>query len=75
MLFRSAKELKKHDIDTYFVDFKVGDQIMEQVVKKASELAEPGDTVLLAPACASMDQFKNYADRGDQFVDAVRRLA
>ena len=70
-----AKELKKHDVDTYFVNFKDGDQIMEQVVKKASELAEPGDTVLLAPACASMDQFKNYADRGDQFVDAVRRLA
>ena len=70
-----AKELTKHHIDTYFVDFSDGHQIMEQVVKKATELAAPGDTVLLAPACASMDQFKNYADRGDQFADAVRRLA
>ena len=70
-----AKELAKHDIDTHFVDFNDGVQIMEQVVKKARELAEPGDTVLLAPACASMDQFKNYADRGDQFAEAVRRLA
>ena len=47
---------------------------MEKVVKKAKDLADPGDTVLLAPACASMDQFKNYADRGDQFADAVRKF-
>ena len=67
-----AKELVKHNIDVFPVD---GEKIMEEVVKKAKELAEPGDTVLLAPACASMDQFKNYADRGDQFADAVRRLA
>jgi len=67
-----AAELAKHDIEFYRVD---GAEIMEEVVKKALTLAEPGDTVLMAPACASMDQFKNYADRGDKFIAAVKKLA
>ena len=52
-----------------------GEALMEEVVKKAAQLAEPGDTVLLAPACASMDQFANYADRGDKFAAAAKKLA
>jgi UDP-N-acetylmuramoyl-L-alanine--D-glutamate ligase len=46
---------------------------MEAAVIKAREVAEPGDVVLMAPAAASMDQFKNYAERGNAFVEAVQR--
>jgi UDP-N-acetylmuramoylalanine--D-glutamate ligase len=48
---------------------------MEQAVRAARELAQPGDTVLLAPAAASMDQFRDYAERGERFADAARALA
>ncbi|HVQ18318.1 MAG TPA: UDP-N-acetylmuramoyl-L-alanine--D-glutamate ligase [Actinomycetes bacterium] len=47
---------------------------MEHAVRAAAGLARPDDTVLLAPAGASMDQFTDYADRGRAFVAAVRRL-
>jgi UDP-N-acetylmuramoylalanine--D-glutamate ligase len=48
--------------------------VMDEVVRAAARLARPGDTVLLAPACASMDMFRDYAERGDAFASAVRRL-
>jgi UDP-N-acetylmuramoylalanine--D-glutamate ligase len=48
---------------------------MQQAVMRAAELAQSGDTILLSPACASMDQFKNYQDRGDQFENLVLALA
>jgi len=50
-------------------------EILENAVRKANAVAQPGDVVLLAPACASFDQFKNYERRGQRFKEIVRGLA
>jgi UDP-N-acetylmuramoylalanine--D-glutamate ligase len=47
---------------------------MEEAVRTSYYLAKKGETVLLSPACASFDLFKNYEDRGRQFKQAVRNL-
>jgi UDP-N-acetylmuramoylalanine--D-glutamate ligase len=47
---------------------------IEEAVKSAADLAEAGDAVLLSPACASLDMFRNYEERGDRFSRAVEAL-
>ena len=56
------------------VDLMVETYAMEEAVKVAYKIAERGDTVLLSPACASFDLFKNYEDRGNQFKEAIKNL-
>jgi UDP-N-acetylmuramoylalanine--D-glutamate ligase len=48
---------------------------LREAVEEAYARADPGDTVLLAPACSSFDMFRDYAERGRAFKDEVRRLA
>ena len=68
--------LAAHAIDVPVIEISGDDnaQVMTQAVLAASNLAAEGDTVLLAPSSASMDQFKDYADRGNQFAAAVHAL-
>ena len=47
---------------------------LEQAIDMAFELAKPGGVVLLAPACASFDQFRDYAERGRKFKETVLKL-
>jgi UDP-N-acetylmuramoylalanine--D-glutamate ligase len=78
-----ATELSAHapHIEVIRIDAPAGyskggdsNALMESVIRTAHEHAKSGDTVLLAPACASMDQFNSYGDRGDRFRAAVEKV-
>jgi UDP-N-acetylmuramoylalanine--D-glutamate ligase len=56
------------------VEILEGESVMVKAVEAASAMASNGDVVLLAPAAASMDQFLNYQQRGDQFIESVQNL-
>lgn len=56
------------------VEIFVETYAMSEAIKVAYKIAERGDTVLLSPACASFDLFKNYEDRGNQFKEAIKNL-
>jgi UDP-N-acetylmuramoylalanine--D-glutamate ligase len=88
VLIGTDRELIAHELQTKFpnvalikVDPKpdhdrgsVNNDFMNQIVTAAGLLAQDGDAVLLAPACASMDQFISYGDRGDRFAKSVREI-
>ena len=67
--YSKSIKIEKIDKKTDSISF------MNEIVKYAKSVAQPGDTVLLAPACASMDQFRSYAERGELFAAAVKRYA
>ncbi|WP_372348708.1 UDP-N-acetylmuramoyl-L-alanine--D-glutamate ligase [Streptomyces sp. KL116D] len=72
-LIREA--LERHAPEVPVVDLDRTDTgSMSAAVQEAARLARPGDTVLMAPACASMDMFTNYNERGEAFAAAVREL-
>ena len=61
------------DIPMSVIDPTDNDTVMARAIDAAGTYAQSGDVVLMAPACASMDQFKSYADRGNQFAQQAQR--
>jgi UDP-N-acetylmuramoylalanine--D-glutamate ligase len=73
---RFARALARHAPDVPVFEVAGTDTgVMDQVVARAAELAQPGDVVLLAPAAQSFDLFRDYPARGEAFAAAVSRLA
>jgi UDP-N-acetylmuramoylalanine--D-glutamate ligase len=67
-------EVIRVDTPAEYVKGGADNSLMEKVIRLAHQRAVSGDTVLLAPACASMDQFISYGDRGDRFRAAVEKV-
>lgn len=75
LIGESAELIAKFFKENGFSDFEImTDPTMVKIVNRASKIAKSGDVVILSPASASFGLFKNYADRGDQFINAVEQL-
>ena len=80
VLLGKDKEIISNTIKTIAPDIPIkivertDEEAMNEVVQIANSLASNGDTVLLAPGCASWDMFKDYKARGNAFSDSVQRL-
>lgn len=64
----------KDQIKDWHFQIIEGLNTMDEIVEKASDIGDTGDVVLLSPACASFDMFKDYKDRGNQFKNSVNNL-
>ena len=73
---QEATRIKKAIAKSGGTDAKIieGANNMHQIISRAYQEAKSGDVVILSPACASFDMFKNYQDRGMQFIKEVKNL-
>ncbi len=74
LIGRMAENLAAALAEAGFTKVRPGGGTMAEIVQSARESARPGDVVILSPACASFDMFKNYSDRGAQFKAEVSKL-
>lgn len=74
LIGQMAEKIKEALAAAGYTKVRPGGATMAEIVAAAQAAAEPGDIVLLSPACASFDMFKNYSDRGNQFKAVVREL-
>ena len=74
LVFMGLHNEKLHEHFDQFVLNIIDTDNLHDAIQGAYEAAKEGDTVLLSPCCASFDLFKSYEDRGEQFMEAVRKL-
>lgn len=74
LIGETAKGIQS-ELDSRDIPCEVVEGDMRTIVRRATDMAQEGDVVILSPACASFDMFKDYIDRGEQFTAAVKELS